>query len=171
MCCFPVKLLWYQILMYVTLCMQCLRNSGRLACCAHYVGSQRSQLTFMGVFGGGDHSQEGSWVSPSQGGRGYSVFMPKCTHQTHKSRVCNIYVWALRPCVSEVWLCLCCYGEGWGLSNTLTITNDGLFDHPRVEVWHTHISLCHPFGVFSKESSITGCKFKVVNIGVCTPPI
>ena len=35
-------------------------NAGRLACCAHYVGSQRSQGTLWGVFGGRYHSQEGS---------------------------------------------------------------------------------------------------------------
>ena len=29
-------------------------------------------------------------------------------------RVCNIYVRALRPCVSEVVMGLCCYGEGTG---------------------------------------------------------
>ena len=35
-------------------------NTGHFACCENYVGSQRSQRTFWGVFGGRHHSQEGS---------------------------------------------------------------------------------------------------------------
>ena len=108
MCCLPIKLLWYWILTYVTrwkLCLQCLRNAGHLACCAHYVGSQRSQLTLWGVFEERYHSQEGSWVSPSQVGRGYSGFVPKCTHQTHLIKGLQ-YISPLALFVSGVLACL-----------------------------------------------------------------
>ena len=58
----------------------------------YYVGSQRSQLTLWGVFGGGVSFTRRILSLLLARGRGYSGLVPKCTHQTHKSRVCNIYV-------------------------------------------------------------------------------
>ena len=147
MCCLPIKLLWYRILTYVTrwtLCVQCLRKAGRLACCAHYVGSQRSQLTLWGVFGGRYHSQEGSWVSPSQGGRGYSGFVPKCTHQTHLIKGLQ-YISRLALFVSGVLACLHagmvgedCFPHKTPIWFWLIVLN---------KRWHTHISSRHPMVV------------------------
>ena len=94
--------------------MQGLRNAGCLACCAHYVGSQRSQLTLWGVLEGGIIHKKDLESPPGKGGELIAV---SCQSALIRCINLGFASYTLEPCDyvnKRSGMGLCCYGESRG---------------------------------------------------------